>query len=312
MTKIYSLKNKKIWITGHNGMVGRALSKKFKKMKYKILHVDRKKLDLRIQSDVDQWIKVNKPEVIFHTAARVGGILENSTKPAMFISDNLQMQTNVITSAYKYDVDRLIFLGSACIYPINNKPIKESDLLAGKLESTNKSYSVAKISGIQMCNAFYEQYGVNYTSVQPNNLYGPNDNFSDDSAHVISSLIRKIHYAKINKFPSFMVWGSGNPKREFLYVDDLVDALLNITENYKCPEPINIGSGEEITIRKLSELIKKIVNYKGKLVFNKEYPDGVMRKFLDSRKIISMGWKPKVFLEEGLKKTYKWFLNNNT
>ena len=312
MTKFYSLKNKKIWITGHNGMVGRALLKKLKKMKYKILHVDRKKLDLRIQSDVDKWIKFNKPEVIFHTAARVGGILENSTKPAMFISDNLQMQTNVITSAHKYDVDRLIFLGSACIYPINNKPIKESDLLAGKLESTNKSYSVAKISGIQMCNAFNEQYGVNYTSVQPNNLYGPNDNFSDDSAHVISSLIRKIHHAKVNKFPSFKVWGSGNPKREFLYVDDLVDALLNITENYKCPEPINVGSGEEITIRKLSELIKKIVNYKGKLIFNKEYPDGVMRKFLDSSKIISMGWKPKVFLEKGLKKTYRWFLNNNT
>ncbi len=310
MNNPYSLVNKKIWVTGHTGMLGSSLLKQLEKEKHNILIVSKSDLDLRNQAQVDEWVKSKKPDFIFHTAAKVGGILENSQKPAMFISENLQMQTNVITSAYKNSVKRLVFMGSACIYPISKEPIKETDLLGGKLEPTNRSYSVAKISGIELCRAFSEQFGVNYISVQPNNLYGPNDNFEDDSAHVISSLIRKLYFAKINKLENCKIWGTGKPKREFLYVDDLARALILIAEKYNDKDPINVGSGEEINIQKLSSMIKNTIDYKGKLIFDDSFPDGVMRKFLDSTKIKSLGWKPKINLMEGLKRTYLWFLKN--
>ncbi len=312
MNKIYSLKGKKIWVSGHTGMVGSALIKKLESIKYDVLTIERKKLDLRIQSDVDFWINKNSPDIIFHIAGRVGGILENSNKPADFISENLQMQNNVINSAYKFGVKRLIFLGSACIYPISNKPIKEHELLLGELEPTNRSYSIAKIAGIEMCRAFSQQFGVNYTSVQPNNLYGPNDNFTDDSAHVISSLLRKLHFAKIKNLENCTIWGTGKPKREFLFVDDLVDALIIISEYYDSIEPINVGSGEEIRIKDLAYLIKEIVKYNGKLIFDKSYPDGVMRKFLDSSKITKLGWKARIKLKQGLKRTYNWYTKNSS
>ena len=221
------------------------------------------------------------------------------------------MQNNVINSAYKFGVKRLIFLGSACIYPISNKPIKEHELLLGELEPTNRSYSIAKIAGIEMCRAFSQQFGVNYTSVQPNNLYGPNDNFTDDSAHVISSLLRKLHFAKIKNLENCTIWGTGKPKREFLFVDDLVDALIIISEYYDSIEPINVGSGEEIRIKDLAYLIKEIVKYNGKLIFDKSYPDGVMRKFLDSSKITKLGWKARIKLKQGLKRTYNWYKKNS-
>ncbi len=310
MNKVFSLKGKKIWVSGHTGMLGSSLVRKFEKMKYNVLKVERKKLDLTIQSEVNSWIKKNKPDIIFHTAAKVGGILENSQKPADFISENLQIQNNVITSAFNNGIKRLIFLGSACIYPISNKPIKENHLLGGKLESTNRAYSVAKISGIEMCRAFSEQYGVNYTSVQPNNLYGPCDNFTDDSAHVISSLFRKLYIAKNEKKKNCRIWGTGKPRREFLYVDDLVEALIIISERYDSIEPINVGSGEEINIKDLASLIKKIVKFKGNLIFDKSYPDGVMRKLLNSEKITKLGWSAKVKLIDGLKKTYSWYKRN--
>ena len=312
MNKIYSLKGKKIWVSGHTGMVGSALIKKLESIKYDVMTIERKKLDLRIQSDVDFWINKNSPDIIFHIAGKIGGILENSNKPADFISENLQMQNNVINSAYKFGVKRLIFLGSACIYPISNKPIKEHELLLGELEPTNRSYSIAKIAGIEMCRAFSQQFGVNYTSVQPNNLYGPNDNFTDDSAHVISSLLRKLHFAKIKNFENCTIWGTGKPKREFLFVDDLVDALIIISEYYDSIEPINVGSGEEIRIKDLAYLIKEIVKYNGKLIFDKSYPDGVMRKFLDSSKITKLGWKARIKLEQGLKRTYNWYKKNSS
>ena len=312
MNKIYSLKGKKIWVSGHTGMVGSALIKKLESIKYDVLTIERKKLDLRIQSDVDFWINKNSPDIIFHIAGKVGGILENSNKPADFISENLQMQNNVINSAYKFGVKRLIFLGSACIYPISNKPIKEHELLLGELEPTNRSYSIAKIAGIEMCRAFSKQFGVNYTSVQPNNLYGPNDNFTDDSAHVISSLLRKLHFAKIKNLENCTIWGTGKPKREFLFVDDLVDALIIISEYYDSIEPINVGSGEEIRIKDLAYLIKEIVKYNGKLIFDKSYPDGVMRKFLDSSKITNLGWKARIKVEQGLKRTYNWYKKNSS
>ena len=312
MNKIYSLKGKKIWVSGHTGMVGSALIKKLESIKYDVMTIERKKLDLRIQSDVDFWINKNSPDIIFHIAGKVGGILENSNKPADFISENLQMQNNVINSAYKFGVKRLIFLGSACIYPISNKPIKEHELLLGELEPTNRSYSIAKIAGIEMCRAFSQQFGVNYTSVQPNNLYGPNDNFTDDSAHVISSLLRKLHFAKIKNLENCTIWGTGKPKREFLFVDDLVDALIIISEYYDSIEPINVGSGEEIRIKDLAYLIKEIVKYNGKLIFDESYPDGVMRKFLDSSKITNLGWKARIKLEQGLKRTYNWYKKNSS
>ncbi len=312
MNKIYSLKGKKIWVSGHTGMVGSALIKKLESIKYDVLTIERKKLDLRIQSDVDFWINKNSPDIIFHIAGKVGGILENSNKPADFISENLQMQNNVINSAFKFGVKRLIFLGSACIYPISNKPIKEHELLLGELEPTNRSYSIAKIAGIEMCRAFSKQFGVNYTSVQPNNLYGPNDNFTDDSAHVISSLLRKLHFAKIKNLENCTIWGTGKPKREFLFVDDLVDALIMISEYYDSIEPINVGSGEEIRIKDLAYLIKEIVKYNGKLIFDESYPDGVMRKFLDSSKITNLGWKSRIKLEQGLKRTYNWYKKNSS
>ena len=312
MNKIYSLKGKKIWVSGHTGMVGSALIKKLESIKYDVLTIERKKLDLRIQSDVDFWINKNSPDIIFHIAGKVGGILENSNKPAEFISENLQMQNNVINSAFKFGVKRLIFLGSACIYPISNKPIKEHELLLGELEPTNRSYSIAKIAGIEMCRAFSKQFGVNYTSVQPNNLYGPNDNFTDDSAHVISSLLRKLHFAKIKNLENCTIWGTGKPKREFLFVDDLVDALIIISEYYDSIEPINVGSGEEIRIKDLAYLIKEIVKYNGKLIFDKSYPDGVMRKFLDSSKITKLGWKARIKLKQGLKRTYNWYKKNSS
>mgnify|MGYP001465687579 FL=1 len=312
MNKIYSLKGKKIWVSGHTGMVGSALIRKLDRTNYNVLTIERKKLDLRIQSDVDSWINKNSPEIIFHIAGKVGGILENSNKPADFISENLQIQNNVINSAFKCGVKRLIFLGSACIYPISDKPIKENDLLQGKLEPTNRSYSIAKIAGIEMCRAFSQQFGVNYTSVQPNNLYGPNDNFTDDSAHVISSLFRKLEFAKKKNLENCSIWGTGKPKREFLFVDDLVDALIIISEYYNSIEPINVGSGEEIRIKDLAYLIKEIVKYKGKLIFDNSYPDGVKRKFLDSSKITQLGWKAKINLEQGLKRTYNWYKKNSS
>ena len=300
----------KIWIAGHNGMVGSAILRNLKRKKFNLLTVSKDKLDLRVQNDVEKWLGKNKPDIIFLAAARVGGILENNNYPADFISDNLQIQTNVITSAYKIKVKKIIFLGSACVYPISNKPIKETDLLSGRLEPTNRAYSVAKIAGIEMCRFFSEQYGLNYLSVQPNNLYGPNDNFSAKSGHVIPALIKKMYDAKIKNKKICEIWGSGKPKREFLFVDDLAEALFFILEKYKQLEPINIGSGSEITMEDLAIKIKKIIGFNGKLIFNKKYPDGVNRKFLDSSKIKKLGWEPKTSLDKGLKLTVDWFIKN--
>ena len=300
----------KVWIAGHNGMVGSAILRNLKRKKLNILTVSKDKLDLRVQNDVEEWLGKNKPDIIFMAAARVGGILENNNYPADFISENLQIQTNVITSAYKIKVKKIIFLGSACVYPISNKPIKETDLLSGHLEPTNRAYSVAKIAGIEMCRFFSEQYGLNYLSVQPNNLYGPNDNFSSKSGHVIPALIKKMYDAKVKNKKTCEIWGSGKPKREFLFVDDLAEALFFILEKYKQLEPINVGSGSEISMKDLAIKIKKIIGFNGELTFNKEYPDGVKRKFLDSSKIKKLGWKPKTSIDKGLKLTVDWFIKN--
>ena len=310
MYKDFSLKNKKVWVAGHNGMVGSSLCNRLKKEECDLLTISRSNLDLCRDSDVEDWMKINQPNVVFLAAAKVGGILYNSKKPAEFITENLQIQTNVIKYSHMYDVEKLIFLGSACVYPISEKPIKEDLLLTGKLETTNKAYAVAKIAGIEMCKFYREQYDSNFISVQPNNLYGFKDNFSNQTSHVIPALISRIHNAKKKGEDKVIIWGTGNPQREFVFIEDLADALVFITKKYNDSAPINIGSGEEITIFELATLIAKVIKFPGKLVFDESFPDGVPRKFLDTSKLKKLGWKPRIKLNEGIKMTYSWYLEN--
>lgn len=310
MDKEFSLKNRKVWVAGHNGMVGTALCKRLKKEDCNLLTISRIDLDLSIDSEVKNWMSINQPNVVFLAAAKVGGILHNSTKPADFITENLQIQTNVIKYAHIFNVEKLIFLGSACVYPISEKPIKEDFLLSGKLERTNKAYAIAKIAGIEMCKFYREQHKSNFITVQPNNLYGFKDNFSNETSHVIPGLINRIHKAKKKGLEKVIIWGSGNPLREFVFIEDLADALVFITKKYDDYEPINIGSGEEVSIYELAHLIAKIIKFEGKLVFDKNFPDGVPRKFLDNSKLKKLGWYPKVKLKEGIKMTYNWYLKN--
>ncbi len=310
MDKEFSLKNRKVWVAGHNGMVGTALCKRLKKEDCNLLTISRIDLDLSIDSEVKNWMSINQPNVVFLAAAKVGGILHNSTKPADFITENLQIQTNVIKYAHIFNVEKLIFLGSACVYPISEKPIKEDFLLSGKLERTIKAYAIAKIAGIEMCKFYREQHKSNFITVQPNNLYGFKDNFSNETSHVIPGLINRIHKAKKKGLEEVRIWGSGKPLREFVFIEDLADALLFVTKKYNDSEPINIGSGEEITIYELAHLIAKTIAFKGKLVFDKSFPDGVPRKFLDNTKLKKLGWYPKIKLKEGIQMTYNWYLQN--
>ncbi len=299
---------KKIWVAGHNGMVGSAIVRKLEENKVTILKVEKKLLDLRDQVKVDKWFSKNKPDLIFLAAAKVGGILANKEKPAEFISDNILIQSNIINCSYKYGVNKLVFLGSSCMYPVSQNLLKESDLMSGKLERTNIAYAVAKIAGIEMCRSFNNQYNCNYISVLPCNLYGPNDNFSNDDSHVIPALIRKIYEAKLKNEDECVIWGSGKPLREFLYVDDLASGLIFLADKYDSPDPINIGSGEEYSIKEIALKISKIIGYKGNLLFDENYPDGVMRKILDSEKINKLGWKPEFNLDKNLQKTFDWFV----
>ena len=310
MNNSFSLIDKKIWVAGHNGMVGSALCKRLSNERCNVLTISRNDLDLSKDLDVNDWMQQNRPDVIFLAAAKVGGILHNSRKPADFITENLQIQTNVIKYAHTYNVEKLVFLGSACVYPISEKPIKEDLLLTGQLETTNKAYAVAKIAGIEMCKFYREQYNSNFISVQPNNLYGFKDNFSNNTSHVIPALINRIHNAKKKGEDKVIVWGTGNPQREFVFIEDLADALVFITKEYNDSTPINIGSGEEITIFELAHLITKVIEFRGKLVFDESFPDGVPRKLLDNSKLKKLGWIPKTRLNEGIKMTYSWYLEN--
>lgn len=302
---------KKIWISGHKGMVGSSLLRIFKKSKYKILTVNKNKIDLRNQIEVDNWIKKNKPDVIIIAAAKVGGIKHNSTFPADFIYDNLTISSNIIHAAYKYKTRKLINLGSACIYPkFCKQPIKEEYLLTGELEKTNEAYAIAKIAALKMCEYFNKQHKTKFISLQPTNLYGYNDNFNLQTSHVLPALIRKFHEAKINKKNNVEIWGTGKATREFMFVDDLASAIKFLIEKKLNFNVINVGSGEEISIKKLAEKIKKIIGYKGKIIFNKNYPDGTPRRIVSSKRINQMGWKSKIKLNEGIKLTYKYFLEN--
>ena len=309
--QIYSLAGKRVWVNGHRGMVGSALVRRLESEDCKILKSTSNELDLRRQSDVEAWMEVQKPDAIFLCAATVGGILANETRPAEFIYDNMMIETNVIHGAWRTGVEKLLFMGSACIYPREApQPMPEDCLLTGPLEPTNEWYAIAKIAGIKLCQAYRKQFGADFISAQPNNLYGPGDNFDLVSSHVVPALIRKAHEAKAEGRDSMEIWGSGNPMREFLYVADIADALVFLMKRFSGDMQMNVGWGREISIRQLAETIGRIVGFEGKLVFDASKPDGTPRKLLDTTRLSGLGWKATTSLEEGLEKSYTWFLEN--
>ncbi|RME13519.1 MAG: GDP-L-fucose synthase [Bacteroidetes bacterium] len=306
-------KTSKIYVAGHRGMVGSAIYRKLQQEGYThIITKTSKELDLRNQSDVEKFFENHQPEYVFLAAAKVGGILANNTYRAEFLYDNLMIQSNVIHASYKYGVKKLLFLGSSCIYPkLCPQPMKEEYLLSGYLEPTNEPYAIAKITGIKMCEAYRDQYGCNFISAMPTNLYGPNDNYDLNNSHVIPALIRKFHEAKINHQKEVIVWGTGTPRRELMHVDDLADACLFLMKNYNEKKFVNVGTGKDISIAELAELIKKIVGYEGKITFDTTKPDGTPRKLLDLTYLHSLGWKHHIELEEGIALTYEDFLKNH-
>ena len=305
-------KDSKIYVAGHRGLVGSAIMRKLQQEGYtNIITRTHKELDLTSQAQTQEFFKKEKPEYVFLAAAKVGGIHANNTYPADFAYINIMIESNVIKASYDYGVKKLLFLGSSCIYPkLCPQPIKEEYLLTGLLEKTNEAYAIAKIAGLKMCQYFNRQYGTNYISVMPTNLYGPNDNFDLETSHVLPALIRKFHEAKINNKPYVEVWGTGTPRREFLHVDDLADATVYLMNNYDENEPLNIGTGKDITIKELAELIKEIVGYEGEIKFDTTKPDGTPRKLLDVSRLHATGWKHKIELREGIQSTYEWFKEN--
>ena len=303
-------KKSKIYIAGHRGLVGNAILKELKYQGYEnIIFKTHKELDLTNKLEVENFFKEEKPEYVFLAAAKVGGIQANKNFPVEFLYQNLEIQNNVIMAAYKYKVKKLMFLGSSCIYPkFCPQPMKEEYLLTGELEVTNEAYSIAKIAGLKLCEYLRREYGADFISVMPTNIYGPNDNFDVETSHVIPSLIRRIHEAKIKNIPEVIIWGSGSTKREFMYVDDLAKAIVFVMKNYSKDKFINIGTGVDITINELANLIKEIIGYEGKLINDISKPDGTPQKLLEVSKLKEIGWQYKVELREGLEKTYKWYL----
>ena len=301
----------KIYVAGHNGMVGSAIVRQLDKLGFKNLILkSSKELDLRNQKDVEEFFHLERPEYVFLAAAKVGGILANSQYPASFLHDNLVIQSNVIDSSHKYGVKKLLFLGSSCIYPkYAEQPITEDQLLSGYLEPTNQPYAIAKITGIEYCNTYRSQYGDDFISIMPTNLYGMNDNFDINGSHVLPALIRRFHEAKENNLSEVFVWGSGNPKREFLYVDDLADASIHMMENYSDEGHVNIGTGQDVSIRELAEMISEVVGFQGNIVFDRSKPDGTPRKLLNVAKATGLGWSYKTALLDGINKTYQWYLD---
>ncbi|MDY0276994.1 MAG: GDP-L-fucose synthase [Acholeplasma sp.] len=302
-----------IYIAGHQGMVGSAIKRNLISKGYKnIITKEFRELDLTKQSDVEDFFDKHKPDYVFLAAAKVGGIYSNNTYPAEFIYDNLMIEANVIHASYKNNVKKLLFLGSSCIYPkLSPQPIKEEYLLTDSLEPTNEAYAIAKIAGIELCKFYRRQYGVDFISVMPTNLYGINDNFDLNNSHVLPALIRKFHEAKINNENKVVVWGTGEPMREFLFVDDLADACVYLMENYSDESHLNIGTGEDIRIKDLALIIKDIVGYNGDIIYDSTKPDGTPRKLLDVSKLQSTGWKHKVSLHDGINKVYQWYISAN-
>ncbi|EHO83552.1 GDP-L-fucose synthase [Fusobacterium ulcerans] len=306
-------KNSKIYVAGHRGLVGSAIVRNLQERGYtNIIGRTHKELDLTRQSDVEKFFEEEKPEYVFLAAARVGGIYINNEKPADFIYENLMIESNVIHSSYKNNVKKLLFLGTGCIYPkFAEQPIKEEYLLTGELESTNEAYAIAKISGIELCKFYRRQYGCNYISAMPANLYGINDNFDLETSHVLPAIIRKVHEAKVNGDKDITIWGTGKALREFMYVDDLADALVHLMLNYSEEIHVNMGTGEEYSIRELTEIVKEVVGFKGEIKNDLSKPDGTPRKLLDVSRLEATGWKYKTSLKEGIKKVYNWYVENN-
>lgn len=307
----YDLSAKRVFVAGHRGMVGAAVVRRLATEPCTVLVADRTTVDLRDQIAVRTWMKSQRPQAIILAAAKVGGILANDSYPADFIYDNLIIEANVIEAAFREGVEKLVFLGSSCIYPkFAPQPIREASLLTGPLEPTNEWYAIAKIAGLKMCEAYRRQHGANFVSAMPTNLYGPGDNFDLLSSHVIPALIRKAHEAKISGAPTLSVWGTGSPRREFLHVDDAADAIVHLLKTYSDASHINVGSGKDLTILELTQLICDVVGFKGELVQDLTKPDGTPRKLMDVSRLLATGWTPKYELRDGLANAYAWYRDN--
>jgi GDP-L-fucose synthase len=306
----YDLAGKRVWVAGHRGMVGAALVRRLEREACEIVTVDRDRLDLRRQADVEAWVADARPQAVFLAAARVGGILANDSYPADFLHDNLVIATSIIEAARRSDVEKLLFLGSSCIYPkAAPQPIDEDALLTGPLEPTNEWYAVAKIAGLKLAQAYRRQHGCDFISAMPTNLYGPNDNFDLASSHVLPALMRKAHEAKLNDDPSMTLWGTGRPRRELMHVDDCADALVFLMRTYSDEGHINVGVGEDVTTRELADLVCEAVGYRGQIVRDETKPDGTFRKLMNSARLNALGWRPSIGLRQGLAQTYRWFLD---
>jgi GDP-L-fucose synthase len=307
----YALEGKRVWVAGHRGMVGSAVVRRLGRENCTILTATRTELDLMRQAEVEHFIRSERPDVIVVAAAKVGGILANSTYPADFLHENLLIETNIMGAAHAADVGRLLFLGSSCIYPrLAPEPITEDALLTGALEATNEWYAIAKIAGIKLAQAFRRQHGRDYISAMPTNLYGPGDNFDLATGHVLPSLIRKAHEAKLNRADTMTIWGTGTPRREFLHADDCADALVFLLRTYSGAEHVNVGSGSDLSILELTQLVCRIVGYEGRIVHDLSKPDGTSSKLMSARRLRGMGWAPRIPLETGIAQTYRWFLDH--
>jgi len=308
-SELFPLKGRKIWVAGHHGMVGSALLRRLAGEECEIVTVSHAALDLTRQAEVEAWLGETKPEAIFLAAAHVGGILANDTRPADFIYDNLAIETNVLHAAFKVGVKKLLFLGSSCIYPkFAPQPIPETALLEGQLEPTNQWYAIAKIAGLKMAQAYRRQYGADFISAMPTNLYGQGDNFDLLSSHVVPALIAKMHRAKVEGAASVEIWGTGKPRREFLYVDDLADALVHLMKVYSDEPHVNVGTGTDVAISELAELLAEIIGFSGDIRYDTGKPDGTPKKLLDVQRLNALGWQAGVPLDVGLRKTYQWYL----
>jgi GDP-L-fucose synthase len=307
----FSLKGKRVFVAGHRGMVGSALVRRLAPEECEVLTATREELDLTRQDAVEHWMAAKRPDAMFIAAAKVGGIAANNSRPADFLYQNLAIETNLIHAAYLVGAQKLVFLGSSCIYPkFSPQPIPEDALLSGPLEPTNEWYAIAKIAGIKLCEAYRRQYGVDFVSGMPTNLYGPGDNFDLETSHVLPALIRKFHEAKRERRREVVIWGTGTPRREFLYVDDCADALMHIMKAYSADQHINIGSGEDLPIIELARLVARIVGFDGAITSDSSKPDGTPRKLMDGAKLKRLGWEPKVTLADGILATYEWYLEN--
>jgi GDP-L-fucose synthase len=308
---IFPLQGRRVWIAGDRGMVGSALARRLTRERCQMLSVGRGEVDLRRQADLERWFAANTPEVVFVAAATVGGILANDTRPAEFLYDNLMIAGNVIEAAWRGGVKKLLYLGSSCIYPrLAPQPMTEEALLSGPLEPTNQWYAVAKIAGLKLCGAYRRQYGADFISAQPTNLYGPGDTYDLQASHVVPALIAKMHRAKTTGAKEMEIWGTGAPRREFLHVDDLADALVFLMEHYSDESHVNVGWGEDVSIRELATLVAEVVGFTGSFRYDTAKPDGSPRKLLDVAKIAALGWRPRIALRDGLQDAYRWFAAN--